>query len=214
MTITLDPQPYLSPAPSTAVPSVANARTPTCCQLIRSVNAWAARHGYAGGYPTFACSEQDGRVSYQAVLFRPGTAKLVDVSHALLSRLVGSPLSDYEDQQQMLADIGERLNRWSWAKGYGGALFGAQVARDSGSERAYRALLITIPDVPQLRWTLDELDHPESLEALFQAVHHQARAAGHLSGFPSFAWNGSALNCVMVDDPSVKLIEIPAAELR
>jgi hypothetical protein len=139
---------------------------------------------------------------------------MVDAPQALLAETTAPPMSDYVDQQQMWADITGRLHRWSWTKGYGGGLFGAQVARERDGQISYRALLLTISALPQLDWSLEELDYPESIEAMFQAVHQRARDVGYLSGYPSFTWNGTSLRCVMIDATAAELVEIPAVKLR
>jgi hypothetical protein len=208
LTVPLDSQASLPASPRPPV-----AWTPTACQLIRAVNAWAVKHGYAGGYPTFVPDQHDGHGTTLAVLFRPEAAKLVSVPQALLARDAAPPRSDYDDQRRMLADITDRLNYWAWKRGYAGALFTAQVAPAPAGETVYQALLLRAPELPQVGWTLDDLGQPESFEEIWRAVHQRARAEGHLSGYPSFYW-GRAMECVMIDAPLAELVEIPVDELR
>ncbi len=185
--------------------------SPTTCQLIRAVNDWATVHGYAGGYPTFVRVQRDSQRHYQAVVFKAASAKLVEIPSTLLASPIGTPRSDYDLEQHLFADVAGRICRWARVRGYGGAIFGARVADGGSAGLAYQALLLKVPDMPQISWNFEDLDQPESLEQLFRNVHNRARQEGHLSGFPTFAQN---FDCVMVSSTAGELVEIPADELR
>jgi hypothetical protein len=141
----------------------------------RTVNDWATKRGYRGGYPNFHWTNYGKGPVYGSMLIKTSAADWRDIPASEL----GNPKTP-EDRFRAVSD-------WAARNGYRGGYPNFHQA-NYGRGVVYGAVLIKREAADWRDIPANELGNPQTPEELFRAVSDWAARNGYRGGYPNFHW--------------------------
>ena len=139
----------------------------------RAIHNWAAKNGYAAGFPNFHQADYGQGVVYGTVLPKLGTVDVRDISAAEL----GNPPNN---EARFRA-----IHNWAAKNGYAAGFPNFHQA-DYGQGVVYGTTLLKLGTVDVRDISAAELGNPSNNEERFRAVNDWAIRNGYAAGFPNF----------------------------